>query len=232
MSKIFAIHQPNYLPWIGFFHKMLTCDVFVFADDVLISNKTVTNRNKIKSTKGALVLSVPLALKKVLIKDVVISNNQNWAERHYQSMQHNYARSPYWNDYKEKLRNIYSKTWVKLIDLNLEIINFIRDVLEIKTPTVLSSQLPDLKGRKTERIIEIGNALGVDIYLSGQGARVYNDETCFTNNGIELRYQQFIHPVYPQLWGDFIEKLSVVDLIANCGPQSRKILEMSTGETN
>ncbi|MEG6616322.1 WbqC family protein [Peptococcaceae bacterium 1198_IL3148] len=233
MSKrIIAIHQPNYLPWLGYFHKMLNCDVFVIADDVLLSSTSITHRNKIKCANGSLLLSVPLALKKVLIKDVLIYNDQNWAERHFQTLQHCYARSKYWKDYREQFRNIYARRWHKLIDLNMEIINLVRDILDIHTPLVLSSALPNLQGKKSDRIIDICKKLNAVVYLSGQGAKVYNDEQAFAQNGIELRYQNFVHPKYPQMWGDFIDKLSIVDLIFNCGPDSRKILEGCSGETN
>ncbi|MBO8137429.1 MAG: WbqC family protein [Desulfotomaculum sp.] len=225
MPKIVAIHQPNYLPWIGYFHKMMSCDVFVIADDVKLSTSSITHRNKIKCTSGVLLLTVPLAIKRVIIKDVIIYNEINWGEKHFQSLQHCYARSRYWSDYKEHFRDIYSKKWEKIIDLNMTLINLIRKILEIKTPMVFSSQLPNLKGRKSERIVDICKKLKGDVYLSGQGARVYNDEQFFNQEDIELRYQQFKHPVYPQLWGEFVDKLSVVDLIFNCGPESKKILE-------
>ncbi len=225
MSKVIAIHQPNYLPWIGFFHKMINCDVFVYAEDVQLSNKSVTHRNKIKCANGPLLLSVPLATKRILIKDVLIFNEIDWAEKHFQSMQHCYARSRYWADYREKFRDIYSKKWEKLLDLNLAFLNLIREILDIKTKTIFSSDIPNLQGRKTERILDICSKLGGDVYLSGEGARVYNDEAAFKRDNIELRYQNFHHPVYPQLWGEFVDKLSIVDLIFNCGPESRKILE-------
>jgi len=232
MSKIIAIHQPNYLPWIGYFHKMLRSDVFVYADDVLLSSTSVTHRNKIKCANGPLLLSVPLAQKKVLIKDVPISNREQWAQKHFQSIQHCYARTRYWPLYKEQFSEIYGQQWDKLIDLNLALINLIRRILEIDTPTVLSSQLPNLQGRKSERIIDICCKLKSKVYLSGQGARAYNDDQAFKDHNIQLRYQQFNHPVYPQKWGAFVEKLSIVDLIFNCGPNSRKILEGCDGGEN
>jgi hypothetical protein len=231
-KKVIAIHQPNYLPWLGYFHKMLNCDTFVIADDVLLSSTSVTHRNKIKCANGPMLLSVPLAIKKVAIKDVLICNQQHWAERHFQSMQHCYARSKYWKVYREQFRDIYSKKWHKLIDLNMELIGLVRNILDIKTEMVLSSELPNLLGKKSERIIDICKKLDAGIYLSGQGARVYNDEQAFKQNGIELKYQQFVHPEYHQMWGEFVDKLSIVDLIFNCGPQSRKILEGCSGEAN
>lgn len=230
MSRIIAIHQPNYLPWIGYFHKMLRCDIFVYADDVLLSSTSVTHRNKIKCANGPLLLSVPLAKKKVLIKDVLISNKEKWAQKHFQSIQHCYARTRYWPLYKDRFKEIYAQRWDKLIDLNLALIALIREILEIDTMTILSSQLPNLQGRKSERILDICRKLDGDIYLSGQGAKVYNDEQAFKDHHIQLKYQQFKHPVYPQKWGAFVEKLSIIDLIFNCGPASREILEGCDGE--
>ncbi|MBM7855532.1 hypothetical protein JOC37_001929 [Desulfohalotomaculum tongense] len=231
MPKVLAIHQPNYLPWIGYFHKMLNCDVFVIADDVLLSSKSVTHRNVIKCASGPVLLTIPLARKKVLIKEVLICNSENWAKRHFQSLQHCYARSKYWKYYKERFRQVYSQKWEKLLDLNLAMINLIREILDIQTPLVLSSELPNVQGRKSRRIVDICKKLGAGVYLSGQGAKVYNDEQVFKQHGIELRYQQFIHPTYRQLWGQFVDKLSVVDLIFNCGPKSKEILEECSGET-
>ncbi|MTI81808.1 MAG: WbqC family protein [Firmicutes bacterium] len=232
MSKVIAIHQPNYIPWIGYFHKMLNSDIFVIADDVQLSTQSVTHRNKIKSANGVILLTVPLARKKVLIKDVEIYNEEDWGKKHFQTLQHCYARSDYWSQYKKQFEEIYNQKWVKLIDLNMAFMTLIRNIFNIETPMVYSSQLPDLQGRKSERIIDICEKLGGSVYLSGQGAKAYNDKEIFNQHNIELKYQQFEHPVYSQLWGDFVDKLSVVDLIFNCGPQGKKILEASSGETS
>jgi hypothetical protein len=221
---IISGHQPNYLPWLGYFHKMMSCDLFVILDDVLLSRKEVTKKNKIKAPEGERLLSVQLTRKKNLIKDAAIQNDFPWYASHWGSLQTCYARSPYWHEYKNLFFPIYENPGKYLIDLNLRLIHVIRDILEIKTPMIRSSEMTGIKGNKGERILSICKQGKADVYLSGNGARVYNDEAAFARNNIRLVYQEFEHPVYSQLWGDFRPNLSAVDLIFNCGPASKDYL--------
>ncbi|MBS4172198.1 WbqC family protein [Bacillus sp. FJAT-49736] len=220
---IVGIHQPNYLPWIGYFHKMLSCDVFVLLDDVLCSNKA-ERRNVIKGSNGIVSLSVPVINKKALIKDIQIKNELNWKHRHFNSLQGCYAKTEYWEQISPSLLKIYQHSGSKLIDINLEIIHFIRDYLGMKTPIVRSSELSGIKGKKNTKLINICKSLGADMYLSGNGAKSYIDENDFQNNNITIVYQEFEHPVYPQRWGKFIPNLSIIDLLLNCGPNSKNYL--------
>ncbi|WP_066634983.1 WbqC family protein [Desulfolucanica intricata] len=221
---IIAIHQPNYLPWLGYFHKMMSCDLFVILDDVIHSKRAITNKNKIKGPQGARLLSIPLANKEVLIKDVNTLDDGKWYYKHWKSLEACYTRAPYWKNYKDLFLPIYANPSVKLADLNLRIIQVIREILNINTPMVYSSDISGLTGKRGTRIINICKYFGADIYLSGTGARSYNDEKEFTKNNIRLVYQDFKHPVYPQVWGDFIPNMSSVDLIFNCGPKSKEYL--------
>jgi len=217
-------HQPNYLPWLGYFHKMMSCDLFVILDDVLLSRREITNKNKIKGPEGERLLSVPLNRKKSLIKDATIHNDLPWYARHWGSLQTCYGRSPYWNKYKHLFYPIYEDPGESLAELNLRLINVIREILEIKTPIIRSSEIPGIEGKKGDRNISLCKQCKADVFLSGNGARAYNDEQEFARNNIRLVYQEFNHPVYPQMWGDFIPNLSAVDLIFNCGPSSKDYL--------
>ena len=221
---IISGHQPNYLPWLGYFHKMLSCDLFVILDDVPHSKGAITNKNVIKSSEGPRLLSVPLARKKALIKDVILINESNWHKKHWSSLQTCYARASYWKDYKKLFLPIYEEPGEKLANLNLRLINVIRELLDIRTPMVRSSEIPGLTGKKGTRIINICKYFGADVCLSGVGARTYNDDEEFAKNNLRLVYQEFEHPVYPQLWGDFIPNLSAIDLLFNCGPNSKNYL--------
>ena len=223
---IISGHQPNYLPWLGYFHKMMSCDLFIILDDVNYSRSEITNKNKIKGPEGARLLTVPRNrnLKPCLIKDVTVAKDNNWHQNHWHSLRTCYTRSPYWQEYKNLLLPIYTNPGENLAQLNLRLIDIIREVLEIKTPLVLSSEISGIKGNKGTRIMNICKYFNADIYLSGTGARAYNDEMDFERNNIRLVYQEFEHPVYPQLWGNFIPGLSAVDLIFNCGPQSKDYL--------
>lgn len=221
---IISGHQPNYLPWLGYFHKMMSCDLFVILDDVLLSRREVTKRNKIKGPEGDRLLSVPLKRKKSLIKDAIINNDGAWKLNHWGSLETCYARSPYWKKYRELFYPIYKNPGENLAAFNLRLIEVIRSILGIKTPMVLSSEKPEITGSKGDLIISLCKYFKADIYLSGNGARAYNDEKAFERNGIKLVYQDFKHPEYPQLWGDFLPNLSAVDLIFNCGPKSKDFL--------
>ncbi|GBF33459.1 hypothetical protein DCCM_2560 [Desulfocucumis palustris] len=221
---IISGHQPNYLPWLGYFHKMKSCDLFVILDDVLHSRGAITNKNKIKGPEGARLLSVPLAQKKVPIKDVTILNGSRWHNKHWNSLRTCYAKAPYWKDYQNLLLPIYDNPGEKLADFNLRLIKVISKILGISTPLVRSSEIPGITGSKGTKIINICKHFGADICLSGTGARDYNDEDEFARNHIRLVYQEFECPDYPQLWGGFIPNLSALDLIFNCGPGSQDFL--------
>lgn len=221
---IISGHQPNYLPWLGYFHKMLSCDLFVILDDVLHSRKSYFNRNLIKSPEGTRMLVVPLIRKKALIKDAFIFNDAKWNQKHWRTLHTCYAKAPYWKEYECLITSIYSNPGDKLIDLNLRLINVIRDLLEIKTPMVFSSDYPEIPGNKGDKIINICKYFGAKIYLSGTGAHTYNDEEEFKRNNLHLVYQVFEHPVYPQQWDNFIPAMSAIDLLFNCGPKSKNYL--------
>ncbi len=224
MPVIISGHQPNYLPWLGYFHKMMSCDLFVILDDVLLSRVEITKKNKIKGPEGARLLSVPLKRKRALIKDTTIYNEISWSFNHWGSLETCYARSPYWKQYRELFYPIYHTREENLATLNLRLIEVIRSILGITTPLVRSSEHPGIQGSKGDLIISLCQHFQAEIYLSGNGARAYNNEQAFESNGIRLVYQDFQHPVYPQLWGDFMPNLSAVDLIFNCGPNSREYL--------
>lgn len=220
---IVGIHQPNYLPWIGYFHKMVSCDVFVILDDVLCSNKA-ERRNIIKGSNGIVSLSLPIINKKSLIKDIEINNELNWKHRHMSSLKGCYVKSDYWDEIIPSLFSIYQQSNSKLIDLNLDVIELLRHQLGIKTPMLRSSELSGINGNKDQKIISICKTLGADVYLSGIGAKAYMDLEAYKTNNIKVVYQEFEHPVYPQRWGEFIPNLSAIDLLLNCGPSAKNYL--------
>ena len=222
---IVAIHQPNYLPWLGFFYKMANCDVFVFLDDALHSKSSFTNRNKIKTRDGIKLLSVPLSTKEVRINELLICNDQKWQSKHWNIIENSYRQAPYWEEYSAHFKDILAKkSWTYLSELNIALIWQIKVILGIKTEIVTSSTLNIGGHRGSERNLAICKYLKADIYLSGEGARSYNDEQAFEREGIKLVYTGFQHPVYRQLWGDFIPNLSIIDLLFNEGEMSLPIL--------
>jgi len=224
-----AIHQPNFIPWIGYFHKMANCDIFVLLDDVqLPRGKSIANRNLIKTSQGPKWLTIPVVKRSqlILLKDAEIMVDNKWQKKHLKTIKFSYQKALFFNDYIKEIESVYSKNWTNLCNLNKALIKLIKELLGINTELVLSSEITpsDLKGK--EKIFAILEKLKADIYLSGLGAGskryILPDE--FKAKKINLVFQDFTHPIYPQLWGEFIPNLSIVDLLFNCGPDSLKIL--------
>lgn len=225
-----AIHQPNYLPWIGFFDKMDQVDRFVLLDTVIHSKSGFTNRNKIKTPQGVLWLTVPLKNKHIPINNLEIANQLNWQQRHWKSIENYYKKSPYWTTYSEELEEIYHDKWRYIADLNLVLIHFFKKVLNIKTETFIGSNFDWDFGTGNLRNMKIVKYFSGDIYVSGVGAKAYNVESDFRRNSITLVYQDFKHPVYPQKWGDFVPQLSILDMLFNCGPKTMDIIRSKRDE--
>lgn len=228
MSKVVAIHQPNYLPWLGYFYKMASCDTFVLLDNVLLSKQSVTTRCQIKGKEGVRILPVPLATKGCRINEAAICCDGKWQLKHWHSMEDAYRLSRYWNEYNPIFERVYrGTTWSSLSQLNVSLITTIEGMLGLDIKIISSSELNVTASDKSGRIVEICKMLDADTYLSGTGGRSYNDEEVFRRAGVELAYTDFEHPMYRQLWGDFVPNLSIVDLLFNEGPGSLDILRCS-----
>ena len=144
--------------------------------------------------------------------------------KHWQALVSNYSRAPYFQEYAERLEAAYKREWANLAELNAFFVVELCDLLGIKTQFATSSELPGDKGLATEALVSICRAVGADAYLSGAGGHDYVEEDSFRDAGIALSYQDYQHPTYPQLFGDFVSHLSVVDLLLNCGPGSLNVL--------
>jgi len=213
---IMAGHQPNYLPWLGYFDKMKKCDVFVIEDTVQFEYHGYTNRNRIKTRDGVRWLTVPAKApaRRQPITEVEIANDSDrkWRRRHWGTLQANYGGAPHWSEYNGFFEEVYARKWERLIDLNMHLIKGIMGFLGIDRVLVLASAL-GAKGTKSQLIIAQCKALGADAYLSGAGAKAYVDTLEFKDAGIELVFQEFKYPTYLQLHGDYIANLSVIDYL-------------------
>jgi len=219
-----VILQPGYIPWLGFFDQMNKADLFVIYDDVQFDKHGWRNRNRIRTKDGWMWLSVPvLSSGKPLLKDTMIENKHNWRKKHLASILQNYGKTPYFGEYFDKISNILSRPHERLIDLDMALILLFKEILNIDTPSLLSSNL-STKGKATQRIQGICKELGADEYLSGDAGSNYLDEKLFSENGIKLKYHNYDHPKYRQLYSPFLPYLSVVDLIFNCGKESVSVL--------
>lgn len=193
-----SIHQPNYLPWLGFFDKINKSDIFVILDDVQYPGNKITSRNIIRNGQGTQYLSIPIMGRRKLICDVLIDNSKSWSKQHLDALYYNYHTTPGWEIYSEELKFIYNKKWNRLIDLNLELINFICNKLNISSDFVLTSSLKRDFGKKNQRILNICKYLKADIFLSGSGAENYLDVASFNRNNIQVIFQNYSVPSYKQ----------------------------------
>ncbi|OHC01691.1 MAG: hypothetical protein A3H23_04305 [Planctomycetes bacterium RIFCSPLOWO2_12_FULL_40_19] len=219
-----AIHQPQYLPWLGYLDKIDRAEIFVILDNVQFKKNEWQNRNRIKTAQGWQWITVPVLYKfPEKINEVRINNNTNWNKKHLHALITNYSKSPYFADYKRFFEDIFSHSWERLVDINIEIIKFLIGTLELKTKLVMASDLK-LREEPTERLIDICKTLNGSKYLAGRDGSKYMNLEIFDKEGIEIIFQDFKHPVYNQLYGDFEPGMSAIDLLFNCGDKSLEIL--------
>ena len=223
-----AIHQANYFPYPGFFHKINQADVFVIQDDVKFVNRT-TNRNKIISSSEYTWINVPIKKghKSLPIMDVKINNEIPWGKINLKKICAGYNKAKFFHLYKDYFENLYKKEWNNIFDLNFETIKQVLSWLEIKVKIVIESEL-GVSGQSTERLVNVCKKLGADTYISGIGGKRYLDEKLFEKNKIILKYQNYNPITYHQHRSkSFIPNLSIIDLLANVGSESGKLLKES-----
>jgi hypothetical protein len=224
-----AIHQPNYLPYLGFFHKLSLVDTFVIMDDTQYDKK-FTNRNKIKVPGNWIWLTVPINKKHKFVanKIVEINNEENWQSDHFEKINHSYSNSEFFKkNYKTFFEKIYSKKWDHLFTLNYELIIQLIDWLDIKIEVIKESEL-NINGNSTDRLVNISKKIGAETYVSGIGGKEYMNEKMFETNNIKIEYQNFKCPIYKQVFNsEFIPNLSIIDLLFNIGPKSLSKLKQN-----
>ena len=215
-----AIHQPQFLPWLGYLDKIDRADLFVLLDSVQFKKNEWQNRNRIRTAQGSQWLTVPVLHNfGQSIKDVRINQMTDWRANHLRAVEMHYAQAAHREPVMAGLRAIYEQPWDRLADLNLAVLRWLLGEFGIKTPLRLSSdmQLPE---EPTERLIEICRAVGATCYLAGAGSKDYMDFKKFEKAGMAVEVQDFHHPVYRQCYEPFIPAMSAIDLLLTCGGQS------------
>jgi hypothetical protein len=227
-EKVVGIHQPEHLPWIGFFNKMHKSDVFVLLDNVQFRKNYFQNRNMIKTPQGGLWLSVPILRKGSgqLIKDVNIDNSKSWAMKYWKTVQQNYRKAPHFEDYESDFGKIFERMWQKIGELNIALIKLMMHFIGMKKELVIASEI-GAEGKSTDLLVDICEKLNATSYLSGKFGKGYLDEKKFEEKNIRVEYQHFVHPTYPQLWGSFLPNMSAADLLFNCGEKSFEYIQKS-----
>jgi hypothetical protein len=229
---IVSAHQPHFLPWLGYLHKLALADLFVVMDDLQYEAQNFQNRNRVKVNNGACWLTVPLVrgTQRDRICDKLIDNSasprHHWAHRAWETLRTHYGKAPYFGVYAPQIEALFARRWDRLLDLDLEILRSSMRWFGIEVPLVLASSL-GLRGEKTARILDLCKKVGASTYLSGSGAsRDYLDTGLLERSGVELAWQHFAHPVYEQRYAGhgFVSHLSALDLLFNCGPSRGRAL--------
>lgn len=222
---IVACHQPQYLPWLGYFAKLDRADVFVLLDTVQYKKNEWQNRNRIKTAQGPQWLTVPVRYRfGQRICEVEVDNHDRWQHRQRQTVLSSYRRAPYWDLLSPFFEEIFSRQWELLAQLSIHTVRRLAAILGIETPLHLASELGALPEDPDGRLIAIAEHFQADTYLAGSGGRGYMDLRRYEERGIRVIFQEYRHPVYSQLFGAFEPCLSVIDLIFNHGPASLEII--------
>lgn len=228
-----AIHQPDYIPWLGLFYKMYLSDVFIHLDDAQYSNEAAHNYNKIKTPQGEYRLKFPVEQHLgELINQVRPRYELKWREKHLRTLEMNYAKSKFFRDIYPELKDVYMVDYPDVAELNISINEYIAGKFGI-VPRFVRSSCFNIETKREERVIDLCVAVGGTRYISGNGARVYQEEKHFTERGVELTYLEYKPIEYPQLWKDFLPCMSVLDYIFNCGYDwdyvVKKVRELNEG---
>src|ERR1700754_475837 len=224
-ARRIAIVQSNYIPWKGYFDLISSVDEFVLYDDMQYTRRDWRNRNQIKTPQGVQWLTVPVKVKgkyHQTIRETELDGT-DWPASHWKSLSQNYARAPHFARYAPELEALYLGTpFTHLSALNLALVQWVNTQLDIRT-RVSSSSDYRLEGDRSEKLLNVCLQAGAVEYVSGPSARDYLDENLFREAGGGVRWFEYPdYPAYPQLWGDFVHGVTVLDLLFNCGPEARR----------
>ena len=223
-----VILQPSYIPWRGFFHLIQKADTFVFFDDVQYDKRGWRNRNRIKTQNGPVWLTIPANAKgsqtdNILIKDVPVVYDEDWAKKHWRSLQLNYGKAPFFKQYAPLVESFYQQRPVMLADFTISTSITLSETLGLRNKTFLrSSELEGVEGQKTDRLLSVLKKVCATHYISGPSAKDYIENDKFEAAGITLEYIDYRYEEYPQLHPPYDPQVSVLDLLFMTGPEAGK----------
>lgn len=228
-DKLVVIHQPDFMPYLGFFHRLLRADLYIVLDNVqyVRGSRTMTSRDKIKTARGEQWINVSIQKPpyKIKINEIYLSKDNDWRERGLNLIKENYRKAKYFEEIYPEIELLYAYQCEKMIDFNMKSIIMLMKMFAIESIEIKYASEWKVKGKNNELMINLVKAAGSHRYLSGIGARDYYVPELYKEAGIEVVWQQFEHPVYPQQFEGFIPYLSSIDLLFNCGiEKSREIL--------
>lgn len=228
-DKIVVIHQPDFMPYLGFFQRLILADIYIVLDNVqyVRGSRTQTSRDKIKTANGEKWINVGIqkAPYKSNIDEIWLTQDNSWRERSLNLFKENYRKADFFEEIFPYVQELYKVECEKMVEFNMASIMMLINLFGIVNIEIKYASTLQVAGKSNELIINLVKAAGCTRYLSGIGARNYYVPELYEQAGIEVIWQKFEHPVYPQQFGDFIPYLSSIDLLFNCGiERSREIL--------
>jgi hypothetical protein len=223
---IVTILQPSYIPWRGYFHQIAKSDLFIFYDDVQYDKHGWRNRNRIKTTTGSRWLTIPVhssgnVIQEIPINQIKVDWRKNWPESHFQLISQSYKDAPHFDKYRDLLKQFYSKHPEYLSEFTIELtVSLARQLGVTKTSFMRSSEIPDLSGKKSDRLVQILKYVNATHYISGPSARNYIEEDKFAEAGISLEYMTYDYREYPQLYPPYDPQVTVLDLLFMTGDKA------------
>lgn len=226
---IVSINQPAYLPWLGYFDRIIKSDVHIVLDNVQMEHNTktsFTNRNKIRTNQGWCWLTVPIkhpkTAEEALINHIAV-NDIRWKKKHYRSIVQSYGKLEGFKVHQEWFEWFYNSDWDNLAQLLRVSTEYFLEFLSIKTSIIYSSEL-GVTGQKDDLVMNLCKYAGADVYLSGPFGRDYLDIEKFNNHNIEVKFHDYEHQEYSQVHGEFIPYMSIIDLLFNHTDKPSKII--------
>ncbi len=229
---IISAHQPAFMPWLGYLHKIAVSEKFVLLDQVQFEKNSFINRNYIMGQNGPFLLTVPIKIKNHLtntIMDIAIASESNWKKKHLNSIYLNYKKAPFFKNHFSFFEEVYSNEWDTILSLNNTILNYLLKVFEINTEIINMSEL-QIHGTKTELIINLCKKLEAKQFIFGSKGKEYSDIKLANKENIDFLFQNYSIKKLPYRSDIFEQALSSVDIIFNLNQSSLKEFLISHGK--
>ncbi|MBV6451442.1 MAG: hypothetical protein MHPDNHAH_02180 [Anaerolineales bacterium] len=222
-----VILQPSYIPWRGYFDQIRRADLFIFYDDIQYDKHGWRNRNQIKTHQGKQWLTIPVHSKGVtqgvLIKDVRVDWSKPWAKSHLKTMTISYSKAPYFKQYLPLLESFFERRDEFLADFTIETsIQLARELGFSSTRFMRSSELSNIEGQKTDRVLSVLKQVGATHYICGPSASSYMESEKFDAAGITFEYMRYDYPEYQQLYPPYDPFVSILDQLFMLGNQAKE----------
>lgn len=214
---IMSAHQPAYLPWLGYFDKIKRSDLFIFLDTVQYEKNSYTNRNKIKTANGPIWLAIPVIKTdhfNKIMSEMPLDKRKRWQKKHLHSIYMSYKKAPHFDEIYPMLQELYEREYDNIVDVTWDHLHFWLEILGINTKIIKSSEL-GISSKKSDFVLDLCKAVDADHYISGAMGKDYLEVEKFRDVGVEVEFQDYQHPEYPQLYGEFIPNMGVVDFAMN-----------------